>query len=246
MQPRSTKESFDRRQVLASTVTGAFALRLGNFTTPLTPPAVPTVTTTQAAPHQLPALPYADTALEPVMSAKTFSFHYGKHHKAYVDNLNNLLKDNADLAGLKLEDLIRKVAGDASKTPIFNNAAQVWNHTFFWNSMKPKGGGKPSGRIAEKINASFGDFDKFKTAFTDAAKGQFGSGWAWLVEDGGKLTVVKTPNADTPVAMGKKCLLTLDVWEHAYYLDYQNARPDYIKAYLDSLVNWEFAERNLG
>jgi Fe-Mn family superoxide dismutase len=206
----------------------------------------PTIMTTQAAPHVLPALPYADTALEPVMSAKTFSFHYAKHHKAYVDNLNNLIKDNAELSSMSLEALVKKVAGDASKAGVFNNAAQVWNHTFFWHSMRPSGGGAPKGRILEKINASFGDLEKFRTAFSDAAKTQFGSGWAWLIEDGGKLAVVKTGNAETPMAQGKKCLLTLDVWEHAYYLDFQNRRPDYIAAYLDKLVNWEFAEKNLG
>jgi Fe-Mn family superoxide dismutase len=157
-----------------------------------------------------------------------------------------LLEDSAELASMRLEDLIKRTAGDASKAAIFNNAAQAWNHTFFWNSMKPRGGGKPSVRIADKLDAAFGDYTKFKTAFADAAKTQFGSGWVWLIDDGSKLAVVKTPNAETPMARGKKCLLALDVWEHAYYLDYQNRRPDYVTAYLDSLVNWEFAEKNLG
>jgi Fe-Mn family superoxide dismutase len=233
--------------VLASSLAGASAVALGFRSNNLPRPSAPMIlTSTQAAPFQLPPLPYPDTALEPAMSQKTFSFHYAKHHKAYVDKLNELVKDQPDLASLKLEELIKKVAGDASKATLFNNAAQAWNHTFFWNSMKPKGGGKPTGRIADKINAAFGDFDKFKAAFSDAGKTQFGSGWAWLIEDGGKLAVVKTPNAETPMAQGKKCLLTLDVWEHAYYLDYQNLRADYIKAYLDSLVNWEFADKNLG
>lgn len=246
-----------RREVVAGAAAGAGLIAVGcsstssgaapahtHSTQPFNP--TPTIMTTQAAPHALPSLPYADTALEPVMSAKTFSFHYAKHHKAYVDNLNNLIKDNAELSAMSLEALVKKVAGDSSKAGIFNNAAQVWNHTFFWNSMRPGGGGAPKGRILDKINASFGDFDKFKTAFSEAAKTQFGSGWAWLIEDGGKLAVVKTPNAETPMAQGKKCLLTIDVWEHAYYLDFQNKRPDYVAAFLEKLVNWEFAEQNLG
>jgi Fe-Mn family superoxide dismutase len=251
-QPSPSSEiPLDRRQVLAGSLAGASAIALGcaspsNPSPSPTPTNAPTVMTTQAAPFSLPALPYADTALEPVMSAKTFSFHYAKHHKAYVDNLNNLVKDNAELSALSLEALIKKVAGDSTKAGVFNNAAQVWNHTFFWNSMRPGGGGAPTGRLLEKINASFGDYEKFKTAFSDAAKTQFGSGWAWLVEDGGKLAVLKTGNAETPLTQGKKCLITLDVWEHAYYLDFQNRRPDYITAFLDKLVNWEFAEKNLG
>jgi len=202
--------------------------------------------TKQATPFQLPALPYADDALAPHISKNTLGFHYGKHHKAYVDNLNGLVKDKPDLAAMKLEDLIKKVAGDAANAPVFNNAAQIWNHTFYWNSMKPKGGGQPTGKLLEMINKSFGDFAKFKESFTTAGKTQFGSGWAWLVLDGDKLAVTKTGNADTPMAQGKKCLLTMDVWEHAYYLDYQNKRPDYIAAFLDNLVNWDFAAANLG
>lgn len=257
-QASGPQHGLSRRDVVAGAVAGAGLAAVGcsspssssaaasNTNQPQPSQPTPTIMTTQAAPHVLPALPYADTALEPVMSAKTFSFHYAKHHKAYVDNLNNLIKDNAELSAMSLEALIKKVAGDSTKAGVFNNAAQVWNHTFFWNSMRPGGGGAPKGRIADKINASFGDFEKFKAAFSDAAKTQFGSGWAWLIEDGGKLAVVKTPNAETPMAQGKKCLLTLDVWEHAYYLDFQNRRPDFITAYLDKLVNWEFAEKNLG
>ncbi|MCE9593849.1 MAG: superoxide dismutase [Planctomycetes bacterium] len=196
--------------------------------------------------HELPPLPYADTALDPVISAKTLSFHYGKHHKAYVDNLNGLLKDLPDLAALSLDDLIKKVAGDTSKAGVFNNAAQIWNHTFYWKSLSPKGGGKPTGKLLDKINTSFGDYDKFKEALATAAKTQFGSGWAWLVANGDKLEIVKTPNAETPMTQGKKCLLTIDVWEHAYYLDYQNKRPDYITAVIEKLLNWEFAAANLG
>ncbi|MBI5435314.1 MAG: superoxide dismutase [Planctomycetes bacterium] len=196
--------------------------------------------------HELPPLPYADNALDPIISAKTLSFHYGKHHKAYVDNLNGLLKDLPELGALSLEDLIKKVAGDTSKAGVFNNAAQIWNHTFYWKSLSPKGGGKPTGKVLDRINASFGDFDKFKEAFATAAKTQFGSGWAWLVANGDKLEVVKTPNAETPLTQGKKCLLTIDVWEHAYYLDFQNKRPDYVTAVIEKLLNWEFAAANLG
>jgi len=192
----------------------------------------------------LPPLPYEPTALEPHMSANTFSFHYNKHHQAYVTNLNNLIKDTP-LADKTLEEIIMSSSKDPSMQSIFNNAAQVWNHTFFWNSMKPNGGGAPKGKIAEKITADLGGYDAFKEAFKTAATTQFGSGWAWLILDGGKLKITKTPNADLPMAHGQKALLTLDVWEHAYYLDYQNRRPDFITAYLDHLVNWEFAEANL-
>jgi Fe-Mn family superoxide dismutase len=193
---------------------------------------------------ELPPLPYAANALEPHISANTLGFHHGKHHNAYVTNLNNLLKDSP-LAGKSLEDVIQAVAGDAGKAGIFNNAAQVWNHTFYWNSMKP-GGGTPSGKLAEKIAADFGSFDKFKEEFKAAAVGQFGSGWAWLVEEKGKLKVTKTANADLPLVHGQKALLTCDVWEHAYYLDYQNRRPDYVQTFLDKLANWDFAAKNLG
>jgi Fe-Mn family superoxide dismutase len=192
----------------------------------------------------LPALPYAQNALEPHITANTLSFHYGKHHNAYVTNLNKLLEGNA-LANESLEKIIGEVAGDASKAGIFNNAAQVWNHTFYWNSMKPGGGGAPTGELADRINKDFGGFDKFAEEFKAAAATQFGSGWAWLIEDGGKLAVMKTANADLPLAHGKKALLTIDVWEHAYYLDYQNRRPDYIGTFLDKLVNWDFAAKNL-
>jgi len=193
---------------------------------------------------ELPPLPYAANALEPHMSANTFSFHHAKHHNAYVTNLNNLVKDSP-LAGKSLEEIVKATAGDASKAGIFNNAAQVWNHTFFWSSMKPGGGGKPSGELAAKIDAAFGSFDKFKEEFKNAAVTQFGSGWAWLIEEGGQLKITKTGNADTPLAKGQKALLTVDVWEHAYYLDYQNRRPDFVQAFLDHLANWDFAAKNL-
>lgn len=192
----------------------------------------------------LPPLPYAQNALEPHISANTFSFHYSKHHQAYVTNLNNLIKDTP-LASKSLEEVIMEAAKDPSKAGIFNNAAQVWNHTFYWHSMKPNGGGKPAGEIAKRIDADFGSYDKFAEAFKQAGATQFGSGWAWLVLDGGKLKVTKTGNADLPMVHGQKALLTMDVWEHAYYLDYQNKRPDYIATFLDKLVNWDFAEKNL-
>ncbi len=192
----------------------------------------------------LPALPYADTALEPHISANTISFHYGKHHKAYVDNLNKMI-DGSDLAGKSLEEIIKATAGKADQQGIFNNAAQVWNHTFYWNSMAPNGGGKPSGALAKAIDDSFGSFDAFAEKFKTAGATQFGSGWAWLVAKDGKLEVRKTANADTPLTeAGVTPLLTMDVWEHAYYLDFQNRRPDYMGAFLGNLVNWDFAEKN--
>ena len=194
---------------------------------------------------ELPTLPYADTALEPYYSAKTFSFHHGKHHKAYVDNLNKLLP-GSPFEDSSLEEIILAVAGDATKAGFFNNAAQVWNHTFFWNCMKPGGGGAPSGALAAKIDAAFGSYEKFAEQFKAAAVGRFGSGWAWLVLDGGELKIMSTPNAETPMTGGKKALLTVDVWEHAYYLDFQNRRPDFVQTFLDQLVNWDFVVANLG
>jgi Fe-Mn family superoxide dismutase len=193
---------------------------------------------------ELPPLPYPKDALEPHMSAKTFDFHHGKHHQAYVTNLNNLVKDTP-FAKQSLEDIIRATAKDDTKVGIFNNAAQVWNHSFFWQCMKPKGGGKPSGDLAQAIEKSFGGLDKFKEEFKNAAVTQFGSGWAWLVRDGNQLKITKTPNAVNPLAQGQTALLTCDVWEHAYYLDYQNRRPDFVQTFLDMLVNWDFVTKNL-
>jgi superoxide dismutase, Fe-Mn family len=193
---------------------------------------------------ELPPLPYDKSALEPHVSAKTLEFHHGKHHQAYVTNLNNLVKDTP-MANQSLEEIIKATAKDESKAGIFNNAAQVWNHTFFWNSMKPKGGAKPSGDLAAKIDQAFGGLDKFKEQFKTAAVGQFGSGWAWLVGDGGQLKITKTPNAVNPMSQGQTALLTCDVWEHAYYLDYQNRRPDFVQSFLDNLVNWDFVAKNL-
>lgn len=195
---------------------------------------------------ELPALPYDKTALQPHITAETLEFHHGKHHNAYVVNLNNLIK-GTDLESKGLEDIIKAVAGDASKAGVFNNAAQIWNHTFYWNSMKPNGGGKPTGAIAAKIDADLGGYEKFVELFTAAATTQFGSGWAWLVlNKDGKLEVTKTANADLPMAHGQKALLTIDVWEHAYYIDFRNLRPKYIGTFLEHLVNWDFVNANLG
>ena len=192
----------------------------------------------------LPELPYAKDALAPHLSQETLEFHHGKHHAGYVTNLNKLV-EGGELADKSLEETIAAVAGDATKVGVFNNAAQVWNHSFYWQCIKPGGGGKPSGALAEKIDADFGSFDAFVEQFKAAGATQFGSGWAWLVLDGGTLKVTKTANADLPLAHGQTALLTMDVWEHAYYLDYQNRRPDYMATYLDKLVNWDFVAANL-
>jgi superoxide dismutase, Fe-Mn family len=193
---------------------------------------------------ELPALPYPDTALEPHYSAQTFSFHHGKHHKAYVDNLNKLIP-GTNFENSSLEEIIRATAGDLTNAGIFNNAAQVWNHTFFWNCMKPGGGGRPTGMVAERIDASFGSYEQFAEQFKAAAVGRFGSGWGWLISELGELKVMSTPNAENPMSLGKVALLTVDVWEHAYYLDYQNRRPDFVQTFLDHLVNWDFVAANL-
>jgi Fe-Mn family superoxide dismutase len=193
---------------------------------------------------ELPPLPYANDALSPHINAQTLSIHHGKHHQAYVTNLNKLV-DGTDLASKSLVDVIKATAGKTDKAGVFNNAAQVWNHTFYWNSMKPKGGGKPTGAIQAKIDSDLGGYDKFVEAFSQAGATQFGSGWAWLVLDGGKLKVTKTGNAETPLTTAAVPLLTMDVWEHAYYLDFQNRRPDYIKAFVEHLINWDFANKNL-
>lgn len=193
----------------------------------------------------LPDLPYAKDALAPHISSETLDFHHGKHHNAYVNNLNGLV-EGTELAAKSLEDIIQDTAGKADKAGIFNNAAQIWNHTFYWQSMRPNGGGAPTGDLATAIDRDFGSFDAFKDAFAKAGATQFGSGWAWLVVKDGKLEVRKTLNAETPLTeAGVTPLLTMDVWEHAYYLDFQNRRPDYISTFLDHLVNWEFAAENL-
>ncbi len=193
---------------------------------------------------ELPPLPYARDALAPHVSSNTLDYHYGKHHQAYVTNFNKLA-EGAPYASLSLEDAIRR-AWEEKDAGVFNNAAQVWNHTFYWRSMAPGGGGTPKGDAAAAIERDFGSYDAFKTAFAQAGATQFGSGWAWLVLKNGKLEVTKTPNAETPLTdPGATPLLTMDVWEHAYYLDYQNKRPDYIATFLDHLVNWDFVNANL-
>ena len=188
---------------------------------------------------ELPALPYAQDALAPSISAETIEYHYGKHHQTYVDNLNKAVAGTAD-ENASLEDIIMKAEG-----PLFNNAAQVWNHTFFWNSLSPNGGGQPVGAAADRIAADFGGYDAFRAQLTDAGLTQFGSGWAWLVEKDGALAIMKTPNADLPMKHGAKALFTIDVWEHAYYIDYRNARAKFIEVVLDNLINWEFVNANL-
>ncbi len=189
---------------------------------------------------ELPPLPYAQDALAPHISAETLEYHYGKHHKTYVDNLNKAVEGTAD-ADASLEDIIMKAEGG-----LFNNAAQTWNHTFFWNSLSPNGGGQPTGAVADRIGSDFGSYDEFRKQITEAGLTQFGSGWAWLVDEGGKLAVMKTPNADLPMKHGVKALWTIDVWEHAYYIDYRNARAKFIDVVLDNLVNWDFVNQNLG
>jgi Fe-Mn family superoxide dismutase len=195
----------------------------------------------------LPPLPWAENALDPVISANTIGFHYGKHHKTYVDNLNNLVK-GTDYESATLEKIITETAGKADKAGLFNNAAQVWNHTFYWNGLRASGsgGGKPAGKVGQMIDAAFGSYDNFKKELSATSVSQFGSGWGWLVLDGGALKIVKTPNAEVPFTKGQKPLLTLDVWEHAYYLDYQNRRAAYLDAVIDKLVNWDFVAQNLG
>jgi Fe-Mn family superoxide dismutase len=190
--------------------------------------------------HELPPLPYAMDALAPHISKETFEFHYGKHHQAYVTNLNNLIK-GTEFENASLEDIIKKSSGG-----IFNNSAQVWNHTFFWHSMKPGGGGQPTGKVGDAINKKWGGYDAFKEAFSKSAVGNFGSGWTWLVKKpDGSVDIANTSNAGTPLTTADKALITIDVWEHAYYIDYRNARPKFVETYLTSLVNWEFANKNL-
>jgi Fe-Mn family superoxide dismutase len=199
----------------------------------------------KAALHVLAPLPYAENALDPVISTNTIGFHYGKHHKGYVDTLNKLIA-GTELSNHSLEKLIAETAGKADKVAIFDNAAQTWNHTFYWRSLRPKGGGEPPAALKQRIEASFGNLDACKKELATAATTEFGSGWAWLVLEADKLKVVKTANAETPLTKGVKPLLTIDVWEHAYYLDYQNRRADYVNAVLDKLINWGFAADNLG
>ena len=233
--PSSTRTTLNRRELLLATAAGAAVLTLGGL------PG----TARAAAPVVLPPLPWADTALAPVISANTIGFHYGKHHQGYVTNLNKLIA-GTPLADQELAQIVRTTAGKAEQAAIFNNAAQVWNHTFYWQSLKPNGGGEPPAALKARMEASFGSVAACREELTKAATSQFGSGWAWLVADGDALKVVKTGNAETPLTSGMKPLVTIDVWEHAYYLDYQNRRADYVAAVLDKLVNWEFALANLG
>ena len=237
MHVRDHNLAFKRRGLLLTLLVGGLALGMS---------AVGLSGCSQgvAAPSlQLPPLPYSQNALEPYISQKTVEFHYGKHHLAYVEKTNELIK-GTNLAQLSLGEIIKQTAGSPDKAAIFNNAAQAWNHNFYWQSLKP-GGGKPEGELLTKIQASFGSVENLKKQLQDAATTQFGSGWAWLVADGDKLKVVKTGNAENPMVQGLTPLLAIDVWEHAYYLDYQNRRADYVKALIDNLLNWEFAAANL-
>lgn len=232
--------SFPRRTFLQGAVAGAAVLAAqGVFR-----PAFAVAATGEEAVFKLPSLPYPEDTLEPFVSARTLSFHYGKHHQGYVNNLNNLVKGKA-FERMSLEEVIVKTAGDSGQASVFNNAAQVWNHTFYWNSMQKDGGGPPQGPVAAKISEAFGSYENFRKEFAKAAATVFGSGWAWLVLENGKLKITQTSNADTPAAHGQKAVLTIDVWEHAYYLDYQNQRVDYIQAFLDHLLNWDFVAQNL-
>ena len=233
--PVSTRTTLNRRELLLATAAGAAVLTLGGL------PG----SARAAAPVVLPPLPWADSALAPVISANTIGFHYGKHHQGYVTNLNKLIA-GTPLADQELAQIVRTTAGKAEQAAIFNNAAQVWNHTFYWQSLKPNGGGEPPAALKAKMEASFGSVAACREELTKAATSQFGSGWAWLVADGDALKVVKTGNAETPLTGAMRPLVTIDVWEHAYYLDYQNRRADYVAAVLDKLINWEFALQNLG
>ncbi len=236
MENRTTapKPGLSRRKFLAATSGAALLFALGGLRG-----------AAWSAPIEFLALPWADNALEPVISAKTIGFHYGKHHKGYLDNLNKLVA-GTEFADMPLEKIVAATSGKADKTAIFNNAAQTWNHDFYWKSLSPKGGGQPPAELKKRIEASFGDVETCLKELQAAAVGRFASGWAWLVADGDALKVMNTMNADTPITLGLKPLLTVDVWEHAYYLDYQNRRADYVKAVLEKLINWEFAAANLG
>ncbi|MDB4976116.1 MAG: superoxide dismutase [Myxococcaceae bacterium] len=224
------------KQALAQSAKPALA-DAGAAVTPAPSPSNPSLA--------LPPLPYAQNALEPYISGTTLSFHYGKHHKGYFDKLNTLI-ESTPYKGKTLEDIVKAAAKNKKDQKIFNNAAQAWNHNFYWSSMKPKGGGAPTGDLKARIDKDFGSYDEFKAQFSSAAVDHFSNGWVWLVLDKGKLKIVDTHDADTPVVHGQKPLAVSDVWEHAYYLDYKNARKDYITAYVDHLLNWDFVAANLG
>ncbi|MEO6952946.1 MAG: superoxide dismutase [Polyangia bacterium] len=233
-----------RRSFIGTGIAALAAANLAQAEKKKSASTAPPAPVAPTGPFSLMKLPYAESALAPGISANTVGFHYGKHHHGYVNKTNTLLK-GTDLANKSLEDIIKATYNRADKTALYDNAAQLWNHNFYWQSMKPRGGGSAPGELGKKIAADFGSFEAFAKELQTAATGQFGSGWAWLVEDAGKLRVIKTSNADNPIALGKKPIITIDVWEHAYYLDYKNLRVDYVKAYLDSLVNWDFAAANL-
>jgi Fe-Mn family superoxide dismutase len=247
MNNASSDSKLSRRGFLAGLASAAVLLDMQGIASSTESSNMQTQTPTpgQGGTFTLPPLPYANEALEPYISAKTLSFHYGKHHAGYFEKLNNALTGNKNYASTSLADVIA-TAFKASDTLVFNNAAQAWNHTFYWHSMRPGGGGEPSGKLADRVKSDFGNFANLRRQLAEAANGQFGSGWAWLVNEDGKLRVTKTPNADTPITGRGRPLLTIDVWEHAYYLDYQNRRVDYVTAVLDHLINWDFAAENLG
>jgi len=238
---------FTRRDLLLAAAGGVAMLGAANAgraaETPV--PVAPAAPAAPTGPFTLPPLPYADNALDPVISATTLGFHHGKHHQAAVDSLNRAVM-GTPYADMPLEKIIAATYGVADKSAVFNNAAQHWNHSFYWRSLKPQGGGEPGGALRQKIEASFGSVDTCRKELLTAATTQFGSGWAWLAQDGAKLVVVKTGNADSPLNRGQKPLLAIDVWEHAYYLDYQNRRADYVNALIGKLLNWNFAAENLG
>jgi len=238
MEDRIIAGGLTRREFVKAALAGTAALALSSAGSPSTAWAQRT------SPFGVPPLPYAEDALAPVISARTVSFHYGKHHLGYLYILNDLVQ-NTPYEKMSLEEIIKATAAAPGQAAIFNNAAQVWNHTFYWSSMKPGGGGKPGGEIGKRIEKDFGSYENFRKEFVGAALGQFGSGWAWLATDGKMMKVLKTPNAENPITQGLKPLLTIDVWEHAYYLDYQNRRKDFVEASLDKLVNWTFVEKNL-
>ncbi len=233
-----TMTALGRRQFLFGAAGLALAAGLGGIAPRAWSQTAP------SGPFTLMKLPYPDNGLDPVISSNTIGFHYGKHHKGYVDNLNKLVA-GSELADMPLAKIVGETVGKADKTAIFNNAAQVWNHDFYWSSLKPGGGGEPPAELAKRMEAAFGSVGACKEEIKKAALGQFGSGWAWLALDGDKLVVTKTGNADNPLTKGMKPLVTIDVWEHAYYLDYQNRRADYVQAVLDKLINWGFAADNL-
>jgi len=238
MEDRILSGELTRREFLTASLAGTAVLAVSAAGVPSTAWAQ------KMSPFGVPLLPYAEDALAPIISARTVSFHYGKHHLGYLYILNDLVQ-NTPYEKMRLDEIIKSTAAVPEKTPVFNAAAQVWNHTFYWNGMKPGGGGKPQGEIGRRIDKDFGGYENFRKEFVSAALGQFGSGWAWLATDGRVLKVVRTPNAENPMTQGLTPLLTIDVWEHAYYLDYQNRRKDFVEASLDKLVNWAFAEKNL-